>query len=97
MDLIRPAVRSEDKMARIMAKASAGLYDGQQADFTAEAAAVEILLANGGHGPCGPADEFGRVQLQVPRGRVLPRSGRGLAGQLTAQEHGRGQPCQPGG
>ena len=60
MDLIRPAVRSEDKMARIMARASAGLYDGRQADFTAEAASVEILLANGGHGPCGPADEFGR-------------------------------------
>ena len=30
------------------------------ADFTAEQAGVEILLANGGHGPCGPLDDFGR-------------------------------------
>lgn len=60
LDLLRPAIRSEDRMARIMAKAGAGLYDGQQQDFTAEAAGVEILLANGGHGPCGPLDDFGR-------------------------------------
>ncbi len=60
LDLIRPARRSEDKLERIMARASAGLYDGQQADFTAEAASVEIMLANGGSGPCGALDEFGR-------------------------------------
>jgi hypothetical protein len=59
-DTMHPARRDEDRMARIMSRASQGLYDGQMADFTAEAAAVEITLANGGHGPCGPADEYGR-------------------------------------
>ena len=61
MDLIRPARRSEDKVARIMARASAGLYDGQeQMSFAAEQSAIEIQLANGGYGNCGPADEWGR-------------------------------------
>ena len=60
MDLIRPAKRAEDKIQRIMARASHGLYDGQMADFTAEQSATEITLANGGYGNCGPADEFGR-------------------------------------
>ncbi len=60
LDVIRPARRSEDKAARVMARAAAGLYDGQQQDFTAEQAGIEITLANGGHGPCGPLDDFGR-------------------------------------
>jgi len=60
MDLIRPAKRAEDRMQRIMAKASHGLYDGQMADFTAEQGAVEIMMANGGSGPCGVTDSYGR-------------------------------------
>jgi len=60
MDLIRPARRMENKIASIMAKAGAGLYDGQMADFSSEQAGVEIMLTNGGHGPCGPLDDFGR-------------------------------------
>ena len=59
MDLIRLARRMEDKVARAFAKAEAGLYDGQQADFAAEAAAVEIMLSNGGSGPCGVTDSYG--------------------------------------
>ena len=39
MDLIRPARRAEDRMARIMAKAGAGLYSGQEYGFSAEAGA----------------------------------------------------------
>ena len=45
LDLSGPPSASEDKMARIMARASAGLYDGRQADFASEAAATEITLA----------------------------------------------------
>ena len=63
-DTLHPARRDEDGMARIMARAQDGLYDGQLADFTAEAAGVEILLANGGHGPCGPVDDFGRCSAR---------------------------------
>ncbi len=59
-DMIRPARRMEDKIARAMHRAADGVYGGQQADFTAEAAALEITLANGGSGPCGPVDDFGR-------------------------------------
>ena len=59
-DALHPARRDEDKMQRIISRAQDGLYGGQLADFTAEAASVEILLANGGRGPCGPADDFGR-------------------------------------
>lgn len=59
-DTLHPARRSEDKLARIMHRAAQGVYSGQQADFSAEQAGVEILLANGGHGPCGPLDDFGR-------------------------------------
>ncbi len=59
-DLMHPARRDEDRMARIISRAQDGVYSGQQADFASEAAAVEITLANGGQGPCGPADEYGR-------------------------------------
>lgn len=59
-DTLHPAHRAEDKLARAMHRAAAGVYDGQQADFTAEAAAVEITLANGGSGPCGVTDSYGR-------------------------------------
>ena len=64
LDLIRPARREEDVVARVMAKAEAGLYGGQQADFTAQVAAAEITLANGGFGPCGPVDDFGRCSAR---------------------------------
>lgn len=61
LDVVRPAKRAEDRIARIMAKAEAGLYDGQQQmSFAAEQSAVEIMLANGGAGPCGPVDSYGR-------------------------------------
>ena len=43
-----------------MHRAADGVYDGQQMAFSSEQAGVEILLANGGHGPCGPLDDFGR-------------------------------------
>ena len=59
-DTLHPARRDEDRMARIISRAGQGVYGGQQQDFTAEAAGVEILLANGGAGPCGPLDDFGR-------------------------------------
>ena len=59
-DLMHPAHRDEDRMARIIARAQDGLYDGQEYGFAAEQAAAEILLANGGHGACGPVDDFGR-------------------------------------
>jgi len=63
-DTMHPARRDEDKVARIMFRAGQGVYSGQQADFTAEAAGVEILLANGGHDPCGPIDDFGRCSAR---------------------------------
>jgi hypothetical protein len=59
-DTLHPARRDEDKIARIMRRAADGVYSGQQADFTAEAAAVEILMSNGGHGACGVTDSYGR-------------------------------------
>ena len=59
-DTLHPATRQEDKIARAISRAAQGVYGGQRADFTAEAAGVEIMLANGGHGPCGPLDDFGR-------------------------------------
>ena len=59
-DTLHPARREEDKIARIMHRAADGVYDGQQMAFSSEQAGVEILLANGGHGPCGPLDDFGR-------------------------------------
>ena len=60
-DTLHPARRDEDRMARIMARAGQGVYDGQQAaSFTAEQAGIEVLLSNGGAGPCGPLDDFGR-------------------------------------
>lgn len=66
LDLIRPARREEDRVARIMAKAQAGLYDGQQAvSFAAESAAIELAGANGGLGPCGFPDEFGRCSSGI--------------------------------
>ena len=44
-----------------MARAQAGVYDSDGYGFSAgDAAAAEIALANGGLGPCGPADEYGR-------------------------------------
>jgi hypothetical protein len=58
-DVMHPARRDEDRMARIMARAQDGVYDGQQMSFAAEQAAVEITLANGA-GPCGPLDPYGR-------------------------------------
>jgi hypothetical protein len=60
LDMIRPARRAEDKVARVMARAQAGLYDGQEMAFSAEQAAVEIILSNGGSGPCGVTDSYGR-------------------------------------
>ncbi len=63
-DTLSPARRDEDKLARIMSRAADGLYSGQAASFTADAASVEIMLANGGRGPCGPADEFGRCSAR---------------------------------
>jgi hypothetical protein len=60
LDALPPAVRQEDKVARAISRAGHGLYDGQQMSFAAEQAAVEIILSNGGNGPCGPVDEFGR-------------------------------------
>jgi hypothetical protein len=59
-DTMFPAKRQEDKIARAMHRASQGVYDGGQADFTAEQAAVELAMVNGGYGPCGTPDEFGR-------------------------------------
>ena len=41
-----------------------GVYDGQQSDFAADEAAIEITLANGGRGPCGVPDEFGRCSAR---------------------------------
>ena len=58
-DTLHPARREEDKIARIMARAGQGLYHGQQADFAAEQAAVELAAATG-RGNCGPADDYGR-------------------------------------
>ena len=63
-DMLHPARRDEDRMQRIISRAQAGVYSGRQADFSAEAASVEILMANGGRGPCGPADEFGRCSAR---------------------------------
>ena len=63
-DLIHPARRDEDRMQRIISRAQDGLYDGQQADFSSEQASVDIMLSNGGAGPCGPADEFGRCSAR---------------------------------
>ena len=59
-DTLHPARRDEDKMARIIARARDGVYDGTGYGFAADAAAVEITLSNGGRGPRGPADAFGR-------------------------------------
>jgi hypothetical protein len=65
LDALPPAVRQEDKVARAISRAGHGLYDGQpQMSFAAEQAAVEILMANGGNGPCGPVDEFGRCSAR---------------------------------
>ena len=54
-DVMHPARRDEDRMARILSRAADGVYAGQQSDFAADEAAIEIQLANGGRGPCGPA------------------------------------------
>ena len=59
-DVMFPARRDEDRMQRIIGRAASGVYDGQQMAFSADSAAVEITLANGGQGPCGPVDEYGR-------------------------------------
>ena len=58
--MIRPAVREEDKVARIVARAQAGLYDNQPAmSFTALQSAVELASATGA-APCSYPDEYGR-------------------------------------
>jgi hypothetical protein len=62
-DVLHPARREEDKIARIMARAGQGLYDGQQADFAAESAAIELAAATG-RGNCGPADDYGRCSAR---------------------------------
>ena len=59
MDLVRPAKRAEDKVARAFAKASHGLYDGQQMSFAADERAVELTVSTG-KGICGNPDEWGR-------------------------------------
>jgi hypothetical protein len=59
-DVLHPVRRAEDKIARIMARAADGVYSGQLTDFATEQAAVEIVLANGGHGPCSAVDSYGR-------------------------------------
>jgi len=62
-DLMHPAKRDEDRMARLMSRAADGVYDGQQISFAADEAAVELAMATG-HGPCGPPDEFGRCSAR---------------------------------
>jgi len=59
MDLIRPAKRAEDRVARVLAKAEAGLYSGQQMSFASEQAAIELVMGTGAS-ICGNPDEFGR-------------------------------------
>lgn len=59
-DTLHPARRDEDRMQRIISRAGQGVYSGQQMSFSAESAAVEIMLSNGGAGPCGPPDAYGR-------------------------------------
>jgi hypothetical protein len=59
-DVMHPARRDEDKIARIFSRAAQGVYSGQQAvSFAAESAAIELAAATG-LGPCGYPDEFGR-------------------------------------
>ena len=58
-DVMHPARRDEDRMARLLRRAADGVYSGQQADFTADEAAVELAVATG-HGPCGITDSYGR-------------------------------------
>lgn len=58
-DLMHPARRDEDRMARIMARAGQGVYADQQLSFTAESSAVELAMATG-RGLCSSPDEFGR-------------------------------------
>lgn len=59
-DILHPARRDEDRMARIISRAGQGVYDGQPAmSFAAEVSAVELAMATG-QGICGSPDEFGR-------------------------------------
>jgi hypothetical protein len=60
---MHPVRREEDKIARIMARAEAGLYHGQSADFASEQAAVELAMATG-RGNCCPADDYGRCSAR---------------------------------
>lgn len=61
LDTVRPAVRSEDKMARALQRATHGLYDtsGTALGFAAEQRAIELTVATGA-GICGNPDEWGR-------------------------------------
>jgi hypothetical protein len=60
-DVMHPAKRLEDKLARAVSRAADGVYDGQaQAyGFASEQAAIDLAISTG-RGPCGPPDEFGR-------------------------------------
>jgi hypothetical protein len=59
-DVLHPARRDEDRMARVIARAQAGVYDAPAAlGFAGQSAAIELAVATG-QGPCGPVDEYGR-------------------------------------
>ena len=62
-DTLHPATRMEDKLARAMSRAAAGVYDGQQMAFASEQSAVELAMATG-HAPCGVPDEWGRCSAR---------------------------------
>ena len=56
-DLLAPARRDEDKLARAVQRAQAGVYD--TLGLSNQAAAIE-LASQHRRSPCGPPDEFGR-------------------------------------
>ena len=62
-DMMHPARRDEDRMARIISRAQAGVYSGQQLSFAADEAAIELAVATG-KGPCGVPDDFGRCSAR---------------------------------
>jgi hypothetical protein len=62
-DVMHPARRDEDRMARLMRRAADGLYDEQQLSFASEAGAVELAVTTG-RGLCSVPDEFGRCSAR---------------------------------
>ena len=53
----------EDKIARAIGRAGAGVYSGQQLGFASESSAVELAMATG-RGLCGSPDDFGRCSAR---------------------------------